>query len=137
MLGDGDLLAGFHPIKIAAQLVLQLAYADGDGTPCCSLNPGAIVARLRRRSGRRRLTASSGPLRNREPRLRQQPGVGWLQCDVPHRSNQWDVMAWKATALDLVANRGIDVPAHELVQIDERSVLLLERFDRDGFDRIP
>ena len=46
-------------------------------------------------------------------------------------------MAWEATSLDLAANCGIDVPAHELVRIDERSVLLLERFDRDGVDRIP
>ena len=60
-----------------------------------------------------------------------------LLAKFTHRSDPWDVMAWESTSLDLAANCGIDVPAHELVRIDERSVLLLERFDRDGVDRIP
>ena len=48
VLGYGDLFAGFDPIEIAAQLVLQLAYADGDGNPYCGLTHGFIVARLGR-----------------------------------------------------------------------------------------
>ena len=48
----------------------------------------------------------------------------------PHASDQWDVMAWEATALDLLANVGIRTPEHKLVRVSDRSVLLVRRFDR-------
>lgn len=56
----------------------------------------------------------------------------------PHASDSWDVMAWEATALDAMSDAGVRVPPHRLVRVGDRSVLLLERFDRvaDG-GRIP
>ena len=48
-----------------------------------------------------------------------------------------DVCAWEKTALDLAARAGIRVPATRLLRVDGRSVLLLERFDREGGRRIP
>ncbi len=48
----------------------------------------------------------------------------------PHASDQWDVMAWEATALDLLAKAGIRTPEHRLVRVSDRSVLLVRRFDR-------
>ncbi len=48
----------------------------------------------------------------------------------PHSSDQWDVMAWEATTLDLIGSVGIQTPIHQLTRIGERSVLLLRRFDR-------
>lgn len=48
----------------------------------------------------------------------------------PHASDEWDVMAWEATALDLLANAGIRTPEHRLVRVNDRSVLLVRRFDR-------
>ncbi len=48
----------------------------------------------------------------------------------PHPSDRWDVMAWEALTLDLLATAGIRVPDHQLVRLGERSVLLLRRFDR-------
>jgi len=48
----------------------------------------------------------------------------------PHASDQWDVMAWEATALDLLEKAGIRTPGHRLVRVSDRSVLLVRRFDR-------
>lgn len=48
----------------------------------------------------------------------------------PHHTDKWDVMAWEATALDLLAGAGIRVPDHRLLRIGGRSVLILRRFDR-------
>lgn len=48
----------------------------------------------------------------------------------PHASDEWDVMAWEATALDLLESAGIRTPQRRLVRVGERSVLLLRRFDR-------
>lgn len=50
----------------------------------------------------------------------------------PHGSDQWDVMAWEATALDLLERAGIRTPRRRLTQVGERSVLILRRFDRTG-----
>lgn len=48
----------------------------------------------------------------------------------PHGSDRWDVMAWEATALDLLEAAGIRVPQRRLARVGERSVLILRRFDR-------
>lgn len=48
----------------------------------------------------------------------------------PHGSDQWDVMAWEATALDLLESTGILTPQRRLVRVGDRSVLILRRFDR-------
>lgn len=51
-------------------------------------------------------------------------------------SDEWEVMAWEKVTLDLAARAGIDVPAHQLVTVLGRRVLLLERFDRHGTTRL-
>lgn len=48
----------------------------------------------------------------------------------PHGSDQWDVMAWEATALDLMESAGIRTPRRRLTRVGGRSVLILRRFDR-------
>lgn len=48
----------------------------------------------------------------------------------PHSSDRWNVMAWEATALDLLERVGIRTPQHRLTRVGERSVLILRRFDR-------
>jgi hypothetical protein len=52
--------------------------------------------------------------------------------------DEWDVIAWEKTALDLAERACITVPGRRLERIAGRSVLLLDRFDRtpDGA-RIP
>lgn len=54
-----------------------------------------------------------------------------LIAKFPHRSDGWDVMAWEATVLDLAEAAGIRTPSRQLVRVGGRSVLLLERFDRE------
>ncbi|MGG5170827.1 type II toxin-antitoxin system HipA family toxin [Pseudarthrobacter sp. J1738] len=58
------------------------------------------------------------------------PDQGLGIAKFPHASDQWDVMAWESTALDLLGLAGITTPLHKLVTVGERSVLLLRRFDR-------
>lgn len=53
----------------------------------------------------------------------------------PHSSDGWDVMAWEATALDLLEAAGIQAPRRRLTRVGERSVLILRRFDRTGAGR--
>jgi serine/threonine-protein kinase HipA len=49
----------------------------------------------------------------------------------PHSGDRWDVMAWEATALDLLEAAGISTPDRQLIRVGDRSVLVLRRFDRD------
>lgn len=51
-------------------------------------------------------------------------------------SDQWNVMAWEKTALDLGRAAGIDVPDSTLHKIDRRDVLIVVRFDRSDGRRI-
>lgn len=53
-----------------------------------------------------------------------------LIAKFPHHEDDWDVMAWEATALDLAAAAGVRVAPHRLHRIDGRHLLLLDRFDR-------
>lgn len=48
-----------------------------------------------------------------------------------------DSEAWEQAALILMGRAGISVPRSRLLRVGGRSVLLLERFDRDGSRRIP
>jgi serine/threonine-protein kinase HipA len=81
------------------------------------------------------LEAGSGSLGGARPKASVRDENRLLMAKFPHRNDDWDVMAWEKTALDLAARAGIDVPGSELVQIDGRHVLVLERFDRHGVRR--
>lgn len=52
------------------------------------------------------------------------------------RYDQWNVAAWEAVALDLARKAGILVPDWQLLHIAGRSVLVVNRFDREGDRRI-
>lgn len=51
-------------------------------------------------------------------------------------NDEWDVMRWEAVTLELAARSGIGVPAWELVEVERRAVLVVDRFDRHGADRV-
>lgn len=55
----------------------------------------------------------------------------------PKENDDYSVERWEAIALDLAGAAGIRVPAHDLVEVAGRPVLLSRRFDRDGERRIP
>ncbi|MBT1170694.1 type II toxin-antitoxin system HipA family toxin [Bifidobacterium sp. SO4] len=48
-----------------------------------------------------------------------------------------DVCAWERTALQLAADAGITVPHTRLLRVRDRSVLIVERFDRKDGNRLP
>lgn len=51
-------------------------------------------------------------------------------------TDDWDVMRWEAVALELARNAGIRVPASRLHEIDDKAVVVVDRFDRAGDRRI-
>jgi serine/threonine-protein kinase HipA len=51
-------------------------------------------------------------------------------------ADEWDVMAWESIALTLARAAGIRVPHFSLHQVSGKSVLIVDRFDRDGEVRI-
>lgn len=73
-------------------------------------------------------TASLGGARPKAAVLLDDGALGLAK--FPHPGDEWDVMAWEATALDLADAAGIATPEHRLVRVADRSVLLLRRFDR-------
>ncbi len=48
----------------------------------------------------------------------------------PSPADDWNVMAWEKTALDLATAAGIEVPHNQLVKVAGRDVLVVDRFDR-------
>jgi serine/threonine-protein kinase HipA len=55
----------------------------------------------------------------------------------PRENDDYSVETWEAVALRLAAKAGIATPAHELVRVAGKAVLLSRRFDRSGGRRIP
>jgi serine/threonine-protein kinase HipA len=77
------------------------------------------------------LAAGTGSLGGARPKAAVLDTDGrQLIAKFPHPEDEWDVMAWEATALDLAAAAGVRVPPRRLVRVDGRHVLLLNRFDR-------
>ncbi len=77
------------------------------------------------------LAAGTGSLGGARPKAAVLDNDGrQLIAKFPHPEDEWDVMAWEATALDLAAAAGVPVPPRRLARVDGRHVLLLNRFDR-------
>ncbi|MDR0591922.1 MAG: HipA domain-containing protein [Bifidobacteriaceae bacterium] len=70
------------------------------------------------------------------PKAAVRDGGRLALAKFPHRADRWDVMAWEATALDLARAAGLSVPGTRLTRVGARSVLLSQRFDRDGGARL-
>lgn len=84
------------------------------------------------------LDAGTGSLGGAGPKASVRDGNRLLIAKFASPRDEWDVIAWEKTALDLAERASIDVPARSLRRIRGRAVLLLDRFDRsaDG-TRIP
>lgn len=83
------------------------------------------------------LDAGTGSLGGARPKASVRDSDLLFIAKFPHGSDEWDVVAWEKTALDLAEKSGISVPRSRLTKIQGRSVLLLERFDRHAGRRIP
>ncbi|WP_407319438.1 type II toxin-antitoxin system HipA family toxin [Isoptericola halotolerans] len=81
------------------------------------------------------LDAGTGSLGGARPKASVRDGHQLQIAKFPHPGDRWDVMAWEMTMLDLAEQAGIRVPGRRLLTVDGRSVLVLDRFDRDGRGR--
>lgn len=82
------------------------------------------------------LDAGSGSLGGARPKASVRHEGSLFVAKFPHHNDEWDVMAWEKTALDLAARAGIETPPRRLVSVDGRSVLIVQRFDRHVDRRI-
>lgn len=78
------------------------------------------------------LAAGSGSLGGARPKASVCDGERLLLAKFSHPEDEWNVMAWEKTALDLARMAGIPTPACQLIRVDDESVLLLDRFDRES-----
>lgn len=60
-----------------------------------------------------------------------------LIAKFPHAEDEYSVERWSFLALHLARKAGISIPPCRIASVDDRSMLLVERFDRQGARRIP
>ncbi len=121
-LDDGPYLADHADVPKLIELPRLLhaaALVDGDGGLSDQIDGVKLL-----------LDAGSGSLGGARPKASVRDGDRLFIAKFPHRSDEWDVIAWEKTALDLAEAAGITVPDRRLVDVGGVSVLLLERFDR-------
>jgi len=82
------------------------------------------------------LAAGSGSLGGARPKASVSDGATLWIAKFPHPDDRWDVMRWEAVALDLAAACGLRTPTRRLLEIGDDPVLLVERFDRVGTNRV-
>jgi serine/threonine-protein kinase HipA len=82
------------------------------------------------------LGAGSASLGGARPKVSVLDGDRLLIAKFPHRQDAWDVIAWEWVALEMAAEAGIRTPRHTLVSLEGQNALLVERFDRQGSERI-
>ncbi len=120
--GHGPFLDPAVGVPQLVSLPRLLASAD-KVTDSASLDDLAAVKAL--------LDAGSGSLGGARPKASVRGDQdALLIAKFPHRDDEWDVMAWEKTMLDLAHEAGLRVPRSRLTKVGARNVLLLERFDR-------
>ncbi len=77
------------------------------------------------------LDAGSGSLGGARPKASVFDGKRLLLAKFSHPGDEWDVMTWEKTMLDLARAAGIRVPKARLVPIGTEKALVMERFDRE------
>lgn len=80
----------------------------------------------------KRLLRAGGSLGGARPKAHVRGPQGRVAiAKFPSASQDtWNVMAWEKVALDLARRAGITVPDAELLRLDGRHVLVVDRFDR-------
>lgn len=76
------------------------------------------------------LSAGSGSIGGARPKAMVMDADELLLAKFPGVNDEWDVMRWEGTALDLADRAGIPTPPHRLLSVGKDSVLLVSRFDR-------
>jgi serine/threonine-protein kinase HipA len=121
--GDGPFLGPHEDVPRLVSLPQLLASADRVGSDA-DLDDFSAVKAL--------LDAGSGSLGGARPKASVRGDDGTLMiAKFPHAADEWDVMAWEKTMLDLAQAAGLRVPCNRLTTVGSRSVLLVSRFDRE------
>ena len=83
------------------------------------------------------LVSAGGSLGGSRPKAHvADPGAGIAIAKFPSAADEWDVEAWEAVALELARRAGLDVADSTLQSIEGHSVLIVDRFDRAGRERV-
>lgn len=86
----------------------------------------------------RLLLAPGSSLGGARPKASVVSSTGELYiAKFPHSNDEIDTVKWEALSLTLAGDAKMTVPMWQLKNISEKSVLLLNRFDRNGNSRIP
>lgn len=64
------------------------------------------------------LDAGTGSLGGARPKASVKDGDRLLIAKFPHHADEWSVIAWEKTALDLAEDAGIVVPRRQMVGVD-------------------
>lgn len=83
------------------------------------------------------LDAGSGSLGGARPKAPVIDGTDLCIAKFPHTDDRWDVMRWEALTLELASACGLVVPPSRIEFVGSQPVLLVQRFDRRGSERVP
>jgi len=84
------------------------------------------------------LLAPGSSLGGARPKASVRANDGGLAiAKFPKKDDRYSVNAWEHLALELARDAGIQTADPELVSVDGRDVILLQRFDREGDVRTP
>lgn len=129
----------------ALRLTLDGAYVSGRVTPTATIvDLGELVEAARAFEDNkevpeqlRRLVGAGTSAGGARPKATVRNSEGRLAiAKLPRDDDFGDAMAWEATALELSRRAGVMVPPFKLHRVGYRSVLVVERFDREGEKRI-
>lgn len=65
------------------------------------------------------------------------PGGRLAIAKFPSPQDEWPITRWEAATLAMAEAAGIEVPRRQLATVLNKPVLIIERFDRRGSERIP
>lgn len=141
-LDEVDYLAGVHDlarqgaVRLALPDTRQMLSAEGNVPPVVELkrliaaSNGLILEGGNANQIQELLDAGSGSLGGARPKATVMNDGKLLLAKFSHPGDEWNVMAWEKTVLDLAKKAGISVPGSKLVRIGSDTALVLERFDR-------
>lgn len=141
-LDEVDYLIGVHDLarqgalRYAAAGTSLMLSAEGDVPPVVELKRLVAASNGIIRDGgsanqvQELLDAGSGSLGGARPKATVVDEGKVLLAKFSHPSDEWNVMAWEKTVLDLAETASIAVPKSKLVHMGADTVLILERFDR-------
>lgn len=125
---DGPFLADSSSIKIPPLVELPRLLSASD----------SVVNNEDNEEDLRLLLVPGSSLGGAQPKASVVDNNGGLAiAKFPSKNDEYNRILWEAVAFNLAEDSGITTPKRCIENIAGRSVLILERFDRDGSYRIP